>query len=553
MRFQEHLSEGDRVSARLPALADRIRGILATKGLSLYKVSALTRVRYPRDPSYHFPRNFYFQLRATGLSPTLQQVAALSQLSSYRLSDWLAVFGFRLDDILQLQAILHHPRTMVLDSKVYDSGARIPWFRDRSPGGVLPRVAPLSQLLEVFGSPRLSSLLAMSRGSYVYAKVGRQDAFAFPDLIPGSIVRANSRLVWRLLPRSGEISKAFFLVEHSRGFSCCRLHLAAENRVTLMAVQLPFASVELQLGSEARILGVLDLEIRPLTSHRQTTIPAYALPEVAHDLARLWIPAPLDQAGGAQRPSLLLRTARLRAGLSFRHASEMSRTIAAALGDELYFTSPGSLSDYEATSTPPRHIHKLFTVSILYCLDFWKLINSFGVGLYESGMAAIPDEWMLRRDRNASESSEVTTDARTPTSRFVTTLLDRFGEVPFFLRNSLASLSGLPEISLRDVYWVAGQQSVLHPLLAGGFFVFVDHRRRKPRSFRRKSAWEQPLYLLLKRDGSYLLASCRTENGAIVVHPYTEGFVRPERLRNRMDAEVVGQIVSVIRSLPVPP
>ena len=53
-----------------------------------------------------------------------------------------------------------------------------------------------------------------------------------------------------------------------------------------------------------------------------------------------------------------------------------------------------------------------------------------------------------------------------------------------------------------------------------------------------------------KRDGSYLSASCGLEEGRIVVHPYTEGFVRPERLRNGVDADVVGQIVAVIRSLP---
>jgi hypothetical protein len=35
----------------------------------------------------------------------------------------------------------------------------------------------------------------------------------------------------------------------------------------------------------------------------------------------------------------------------------------------------------------------------------------------------------------------------------------------------------------------------------------------------------------------------------IAVHPYSEGFVRPERFRNGVDAEVVGQIVTVIRSL----
>ena len=60
----------------------------------------------------------------------------------------------------------------------------------------------------------------------------------------------------------------------------------------------------------------------------------------------------------------------------------------------------------------------------------------------------------------------------------------------------------------------------------------MNRRKRRPRIFRRKSPWEQPIYLLMRRDGSYVLASCSVEDSTIIVHPYTEGFVRPERLRD---------------------
>jgi hypothetical protein len=546
-------SDQHRLSNASLTLGDRIRGILSTRSLTLYQVSALTQVNYPRKASYHIPRNFYFQLLSAGLSPTLHQLFALSHLSGYRLADWLAVFGFRLDEIPRLQAALDHPRTTLLDCRVYNTHATLPWFRERSPGGTLPPVVPLSQLLESVGPRRLSSLLPAGPAQYLYAKIGRQDAFAFPDLIPGSIVRANPRLAERLSPRpTGEISKLIFLVEHSRGLCCCRLYFGPKNRVTLMATQLPFANVELQLGSEARILGVLDLEFRSLANHRWPTIPSWTQPEVAPGLARLWTPAPLNQAVGKQRPALLLRNARLRAGLSFRQASEMSRAIATALRDERYFTSPGSLSDYEASDTPARHIHKLFTVSILYSIGFGDLLNVFGLGLNESATTSIPDEWMVRDDTQAPESHDTNPPEQTPATGFLATILGRFGEVPFFLRDSLVSLSGLPEISLRNVFWVGGQQKAMHPSLAGALFAIVNHRKRKPHTLPRKSPWEQPLYLLTRRDGSHLMASCSLENGAIVVHPHAEGFVPSERLQNGVDAEVVGQIVTVVRSLPAP-
>jgi hypothetical protein len=552
MRLKQTYSGGDGAPARSLTLADRVRGILTTRGLTLYQVSVLTRIRYPREPAYHIPRNFYFQLRSGGLSPTLQQLYAFSQLSGYRFADWLAVFGFRVDEIPRLQATLPHPRTVLFDTRVYDDAVTVPCYRDRTPG-VVPAVAPLSQLLEISGSSRISSLLEMDRDHYLYAKIGTQDAFAFPDLLPGSIVRANPRLVERLLRKPGEISKSFLLVEHSRGFSCCRLHFGTKDRLTLMATQLPFANIELQLTSQVRILGVLDMELRLAPNHRQSVVSPSALPEVASDLAELWTPASLLQTTGTRRSTLLLRAARLRAGLSFRHASEMSRAVADALHDKRYFTSPGSLSDLEARDAPPRHIHKLLTVAVLYSIRVGELLNLFGLELNGDGMAAIPDEWMDRRSGPAPEINEAAPRDRPLRSGFMATAFGRFEDLPLFLLRSLSSFSGLSEVSLRDVFWVGGQQQAMHPSLIGALFVVVNRRKRRPRAFRRRSAWEQPLYLLRKRNESYLSASCSLENGAIVLHPHTEGFVRPERLRNHIDAEVVGQIVTIVRSLPAPP
>lgn len=61
--------------------------------------------------------------------------------------------------------------------------------------------------------------------------------------------------------------------------------------------------------------------------------------------------------------------------------------------------------------------------------------------------------------------------------------------------------------------------------------------------------WQQPLYVLLRRDGTYLCACCSLENGTLEIHPNSLDYQRPEQLRNRQDAEVIGQIVTIARSL----
>ena len=531
-------------------IADRVRRILWAKGLTLYKASAITRAHYPRESSYHIPRNLYFQLRSATWSPTIQQLLALSQLTDYRLADWLAVFGFHLDGISETQVRLRQPRTVLLDSTIYDPHAGIPWFQDRSTNAIAPPIAPLTQLLEPAGWQPLGDLPRKGPSAYIYAKIGRQDAYAFPDLAPGSIVRADTQFA-KPSQRKGntDFAKAIFLVEHGRGLCCCRLHFGAKNRITLRATELPFASVELKLGSEARILGIVDREVRLLPNRKRRTTPRCAEREVARDLIRLWTPAPFDEGVKAKGAAYPIRNARQRAGLSLRQASEMSREVARALEDRRYFASPGSLSEYEATSTPPRHIHKLFTLSILYSLRFGELLDWFGRTHDETGLAAIPAEWMSQVRKSPPEETNLIKQGKRPSDGFLGKALERLGELPLFLRESFPFLSGLDDLSLRDLYWVGGHRETIHPLLNGALFVILDRRRRRPRIFPRKGAWEQPLYLLRKRDGSYLMASCGMEDGAIVLHPYTDEFVPQERLRKTADAEVIGEIATVVRSV----
>jgi transcriptional regulator with XRE-family HTH domain len=529
------------------SLVERVRGILATKSLTLYRLAALSRLGHPRVSSYHLPRNFYFQLQAAGWTPTIHQLAALTEFSNYRLTDWLEIFGFHRDQIAQAQATVPRPRTALLDGQVHDIGTPLPWFRDRVRYDSIPPVAPLSQILDQAGKlPVLSLPFPAESSRFLYVKIGRQDAFAFPDLAPGSIVRANPQLAGRYLRQASQSdSKHIFLVEHRDGVCCCRLHFGATNRIILLPTQLPFANVEVELGSQARILGLVDLEWRPLLHTRKQGNPICALPDVAPELARHWTPGTLEKNTPAT-PAHLLRNARMRAGLSLRTASAMSREIASTLGDERYFSSQGSLSDYEANDRPPRHIHKLFSLCILYAIPFSELLDSYAIDA-TIGSNRIPAEWMLEQEGPESTKSSIA-----PARGFLAENLKRIRELPFFVYRSLPSLSGLPDLSLHDVFWVGGQTKPMHPVLSGALFTMVNRRKTTPPAFLRKSLWEQPLYLVLRRDGSYLLASCTLEDNTIVAHPHADGFVPHERLRNRVDAEVLGQIVAVVRSLRSP-
>src|ERR1035441_8442437 len=237
---------------------------------------------------------------------------------------------------------------MVLDSSLVDADAWIPWLRNRARGASVPPIAPLAQLLGVTAPRRLRSLSEISNRGFLYARIGRQDALASPDLIPGSIVRVNPRFSNGRIPKTnGVTSTEIFLIEHNKGLFCCRLRVVEKGIIVPIGTSLSYAQVELKVPREARILGVVDLEIRPMLQTEQ--------PQVPKDLANHWKPRPRD---ASKKFGQLLRASRANLRLSLREVAGMSRNIARLLGDERYLVSASSLCDYELFSAPPRHFHK---------------------------------------------------------------------------------------------------------------------------------------------------------------------------------------------------
>lgn len=329
-------------------------------------------------------------------------------------------------------------------------------------------------------------------------------------------------------------SSHIFLIEHSKGLSCCRLRAIGESVIVPVSTKVSYAQVELRRPQEASILGRVDLEIRPLLMTNG--------PEVPKDLGKQWKPRPLSWVG---KVGPLLRSARNTMHLSLRDASGISGKVAELLGDDKYFISASSLCDYELLNSAPRHFQKAITLCSLYGLRFETFLKAIGIVPEEAGREPMPDHFVSRVSR--VEADEL--DTKVAGGGFLEQFLERCEEIPFFLRESIGSLSGLEDTSLNDFFWVGGKYDVLHPYLTNGLVALVNRRRKRPSYFTAKPLWQQPLYVLLKRDGTYLCACCGLENGTLVVHPYSRQFHRPEQLRYHHDVEVVGQVVMIARKL----
>ena len=508
-----------------------IRAILASRGLSLAEISRQSRVRFAGNHLFRIPPNFYDAFRHTSFSPSLHQLFALSVLTAYRLADWLSVFGFSFDEAPRFQASWPRRHTAELDSLVYDSQAAVSWFEETHPVLFGAELTPFSQWLSGRTIRPLDSLSSKLTLSFRYVKIGSRDAYAFPDLLPGSIVRIDGRI-----PSNGLLAEIhadrILAIEHNRGIVCSRLRPAGSGRFVLNSRQLPYAPVELQLGTEARILGVVDLEIRRLAS--------LETPEVSSSAARLWTPGALKQRAASGRIGEYVRRARMRSGLSLREASEQTREIAETLGHPNYFCAASALSDMEARDLFPRHIHKLISLSAAYCMSIADLAGLAGLRMEDAGQEAMPEEW------KQTSRGQAVTRGHAP-SQFLEAVEDKIEEVPYFLRNALPAIVGLPSLSVRDLYWAGATGNLIHPYLRDSVLIALNRKSKTPVMSLSSPVWAQPLYVLEMRNGAHLCGSCSLQNGTLFFRPCTSTSRSLLRLRNRIDAEVLGKVVLIVR------
>ena len=151
----------------------------------------------------------------------------------------------------------------------------------------------------------------------------------------------------------------------------------------------------------------------------------------------------------------------------------------------------------------------------LYSLRFGELLTAAGLDIDDSGREPIPDELVGRIARDSPEINHHPSANVKEQPGFLSSLIAEFQEIPFFLRHSWSKVACLPDLSVRDVFWIGGRTDSLHPYLQHAIFAAVNRRIKRPVFLKRKSLWDQPLYVLLLRDGNYLLTGCRDRKSVV--------------------------------------
>ena len=515
------------------SLADSVRQILATRGLSLADVSRASL--QSQNPLARIPHTFYSSLRKRSFSPSLYQLHSLSLLSGYRLIDWLSLFGFSLDHVSHFQVYFPSLRTVEIDSTVYRSEIVAPGLSDLKEPDFAAPLTPLSQWIALGTVRRIELPSRRSGRAFCYLKIGSHDAFAYPDLLPGSIVRVkhDPSALQRIRP-GRHSGRALFLVRHSRGYTCSRLLRSGTDKIVLCSRQLPYAPQELTVDAEAEVIGTVDVEFR--------AIERFEKPVVSARLERYRQPGSPRQSPPPQNVGTYLQRARRKCGISFREAAARTRIIARALGDSRYYCSPAALSDYETRKSAPRHIHKLISLCAVYVVRVSELFDICGAPLRARDNRPMPPDFLGKRGMPGNSAKS---------SRFLREVEKRFGPLPWFLRSAGHTLFRAASASPRDLFWVGDKPEPKYSCTAGAQVLLVDRRQKRPRVSLSSPSWAQPIFVLQKRDGKHVWGFCRLDNGVLHLYALAQ-HAKVLKLRNGVDAEVVGRVIGMIRSLGKP-
>jgi len=529
---------GEPIDEKAANISRRLKVFLRSLGMTVYQISQLTaRPPFGKGTRAYIRDALYAEIES-GQMPDINQLAALAKLTGYRLVDWLTLFGYHVDDILRLQLELHTEHTILLPGTIYDSLVLTPWIRQFDAEADLGRTQSLVTLIDGLGHAPLGTLDHLNRRRFLYARVGRRDDMMRPRIIAGSIVRVDPTRT-TVQPRT----RSMYLVQHHGGLSCCYVEQQDDQHLILLPDEISPRVMRCRTGTEATILGAIDLELRQF----QETWPNLSKParvERHNGHAKLSDPMTkrIDGAG------VYARVMRERIGVSFREAQNMTHQIAKYFDDPRYKIALGSLSDAETCDQLPRHISKIFSLCIAYSMDLWEYLRAGGLQVDELNGAPIPRPFLHDEDATA-HSAHLTPIVLGPDQNQATeSVIQRLGEVPFFLLQSLESIIRQEQLSLDDVYIWGRRDLVLHPLLKGALLLLVNRRQRRvPDSRAHLSLVERPLFLIRTPDKRYLAGMCAVDGGTVLVQPHSRSLM-PVLTYPARDVVVIGRISAVLRA-----
>lgn len=245
-------------------------------------------------------------------------------------------------------------------------------------------------------------------------------------------------------------------------------------------------------------------------------------------------------------PGERLKAIRKHLGISARQVERYSRQIAKAEGNAKFYISNAWLNQIETTGPVPS-VQKLFSISVIYRINFVELLYLFGIDLERIGLHQLE----IRLPKTHPVKLEVYNEGRAVTFpvRFHkgfklerTTLLSRmvkiWGEVPVSVIRHL-------DVKHNEYGYVGLRDQTMDPLIPPGSFVQIDTQVRE---ILPSSSWrtelDRPVYFV-KIPGGYTCSWCELKGNQLTLLPHPLSRTTVRQFIYPGEAEIVGRVTGI--------
>jgi len=248
-------------------------------------------------------------------------------------------------------------------------------------------------------------------------------------------------------------------------------------------------------------------------------------------------------------PGQRLKALREALGISGRDVQTYSLLIARSQGNKRYCISHSSLVEIENSTRVPS-VHKLFTLSALYRINFVDLLLFFGIDLDQITTARlavklpkthlVPSE-IYDTERRMSFPARFDPGARIQETNLLSRMVQTWGEIPIaFVQN----------LGLRKyLYGFIGMDDfTLYPMIRPGAFVQIDDQDTRIDPDPGENEFERSIYFFQLREG-YAYGWCRLDGNVLSIMPHPLSRVQSRQFIHPDDIDVVGRVVAVAMPL----
>jgi hypothetical protein len=505
----------------------------------LSRLFALIR-RAPRDVATRLNResaglspDLLSNIRQFGSTPTPRQLQALKLRLSLTIEGAFKIFGYKLDGMRSIEALLNGGRTRFVES--------YPFHRDRPvdlPGTLgLDRsfqdTAFLSDLVVRWQKQipiRAIRGLHWQKNGFLYAQLGSSDTVAMPRIPPGSHIAI--RPIGEQERQNPNPMRMYFL-QNGGGYLCCGCTVR-QGRLLLITEDHNYAGLhEFFYPGEVRIVGrVTSFGVRlPLA------VPSFALSQ------RTYRPAPLILPWEHRSLPELISAERQRFGITEAHLTRASEILESHLGASV---SARTLRRYEQEKERVPRTAVLINLALIHSLRLTDVLRILNLWTDESQHYSL-NALMSARTFDDLPTGYPPAEPPDPVTRWQP-LLDEWGEWPTLLSMAMPNLGegGHHILRINQSTWFKG----LDPLIAPHSIVVLDELKVSPplHTENHKQNWDRPIFAL-RHDDRTFCGYLEAHGSNLVLLPDSAASGTPRMTFRRNQVQILGKVAAVASPL----